>query len=118
MGVTPRLLPLLLHPDRLTNQALVDTVTGMAVRVGRDAFLRQQKAIIARPDGRADLTRIACPTLVLCGRQDALTPLAVHDEMAATIPGAKLVMLEDCGHLAPLERPDAVTAALRDWLTW
>ena len=117
-GVTPRLLPLLLHPDRLTDQALVDDVMGMAGRVGRDAFLRQQTAIMARPDGRADLARIACPTLVLCGRQDALTPLAVHEEMAAAIAGARLVIVEDCGHLSPLEQPDTVTAALRDWLTW
>jgi pimeloyl-ACP methyl ester carboxylesterase len=117
-GVTPRLLPLLLHPDRLTDEALVDTVTGMAERVGRDAFLRQQAAIMARPDGRADLARVACPTLVLCGRQDALTPLALHEEMATAIAGARLVVVADCGHLAPLERPAPVTAALRDWLTW
>jgi pimeloyl-ACP methyl ester carboxylesterase len=117
-GVTPRLLPLLLHPDRLTDEALVDTVIGMAERVGRDAFLRQQKAIMGRPDGRADLARIACPTLILCGRQDALTPLAVHDEMAAAIPGVRLVVVEDCGHLTPLEQPDAATAALREWLNW
>jgi pimeloyl-ACP methyl ester carboxylesterase len=117
-GVTPRLLPLLLHPDRLTDQALVETVAGMAERVGRDAFLRQQTAIMARPDRRADLPRIACPTLVLCGRQDALTPLAVHDEMAAAIPGARFVVIENSGHLTPLEQPGPVAAALRDWLTW
>lgn len=116
-GVTPRLLPLLLHPDRLGDRPLVDTVIGMAERVGKDAFLRQQQAILGRPDGRADLARIACPTLVLCGRQDALTPLAVHEEMAAAVKGARLVVVEDCGHLAPLERAEAVTAALQEWLT-
>ena len=115
-GVTPQLMPQLISRDRLGDQALVDTVTGMAERVGRDAFLRQQTAIMGRPDGRADLKRVACPTLVLCGRDDALTPPALHEEMAAAIPGAELVVAEDCGHLSTLERPETVTAALRDWL--
>ncbi|MCC7275771.1 MAG: alpha/beta fold hydrolase [Alphaproteobacteria bacterium] len=115
-GVTARLLPLLIHADRLGDQPLVDTVTGMAERVGRDAFLRQQSAILGRPDGIPDLPAITCPTLVLCGRQDALTPLDAHEEMARHIPGARLVVIEDCGHLSPLERPEAVNAALRAWL--
>jgi pimeloyl-ACP methyl ester carboxylesterase len=115
-GVTPRLLPFLVHTDRLTDQPLVEMVTSMAERVGSAAFLRQQRAIIGRPDGRADLARIACPTLILCGREDALTPLALHEEMAAAIPGAKLKIVEHCGHLSTLERPDAVNSALRDWL--
>jgi pimeloyl-ACP methyl ester carboxylesterase len=116
-GVTPRLLPLLIHAERLTDKPLVDAVIGMAERIGKDAFLRQQQAILGRPDGRPDLAKIACPTLVLCGRQDALTPLAAHEEMAASIKGSRLVVVEDSGHLPPLERPDAVTAALREWLT-
>ncbi len=115
-GVTPRLLPQLLNPDRLTDQVLVDIIIGMAERIGRDAFLRQQAAIMGRPDGRTDLGRIACPTLVLCGRQDALAPPAVHQEMAAAIPGAELVVVEDCGHLSTLEQPDIVSDALRRWL--
>lgn len=116
-GVTPRLLPLLIHPDRMADEALTGAVMAMADAVGKDAFLRQQQAILTRPDGRGDLARIACPTLVLCGRQDALTPLEAHEEMAAAIPGARLVVIEDCGHLSTLEAPDAVTAAMRDWLT-
>lgn len=115
-GVTPRLLPLLLHPDHLADEALVDTVMGMAERVGKEAFLRQQKAILGRPDSRPDLARVACPTLVLCGREDALTPLALHEEMAAAIPGARLEVIEHCGHLATLEHPGAVTEAMRSWL--
>jgi pimeloyl-ACP methyl ester carboxylesterase len=78
-GVTPQLLPQLIGRDRLTDTALVDTIMAMAERVGHDAFLRQQTAIMGRPDGRADLGRIACPTLVLCGRDDAVTPFALHE---------------------------------------
>jgi pimeloyl-ACP methyl ester carboxylesterase len=115
-GVTPQLLPQLIGHGRLTDTALVDTIMAMAERVGHDAFLRQQTAIMGRPDGRADLGRIACPTLVLCGRDDAVTPVALHEEMAAAIPGAELVVVEDCGHLSTIERPEAVNAALRRWL--
>lgn len=115
-GVTPRLLPQLLHPAHLTDAALTATVMQMAERVGPAAFLRQQTAIMDRPDGRLDLTRIACPTLVLCGRQDLLTPPALHEEMAAAIPGAELVTLDDCGHLSALEQPQRVSAELRRWL--
>jgi pimeloyl-ACP methyl ester carboxylesterase len=115
-GVTPRLLPLLIHPARHEDKPLTDVVTGMAEQVGKEAFLRQQKAIMGRPDGREDLRRIACPTLVLCGRQDALTPLALHEEIAGLVPGAKLQVVDDCGHLSTLEKPLTVTAALRQWL--
>jgi pimeloyl-ACP methyl ester carboxylesterase len=115
-GVTGQLLPLLLHPGRLDDEALATEILAMAGRVGREAFLRQQAAIMSRPDSRPDLVRIACPTMVLCGRQDALTLPAWHTEIAAGIANARLVMLEDCGHLAPMERPTEVSAALADWL--
>lgn len=115
-GVTQRLLPLLIHPDRIRDAVLTRAVLEMAGRIGRDAFIRQQTAIMNRPDSRRDLGLIHCPTLVLCGRQDGLTPLAVHVDMAAALPNAALVTIEDCGHLSPLEQPHAVSAVLRYWL--
>jgi len=115
-GVTRRLLPQLIHPDRLNDIQLTETIFAMAERLGREAFQRQQRVIMNRPDSRRDLGLIHCPTLVLCGRQDLRTPLAVSEEMAEKIPRASLVVIEDCGHLAPLERPREVGAALRDWL--
>ncbi|MGK9165069.1 alpha/beta hydrolase [Inquilinus limosus] len=115
-GVTPRLLPMLLHPSRLEDPVLTGRVMAMAARIGRDAFLRQQTAILGRPDSRPDLPRIGCPTLVVCGRQDALTPLPVSEEMAGLIPGAELVVVEDSGHLSTMEQPEAVNAALAAWL--
>ena len=71
---------------------------------------------LARIDLGGRLGEIRCPTLVLCGRQDQLTPLDCHMELAAGIANARLVVLEDCGHLAPMERPEVVTDALRAWL--
>ncbi|MGY8992432.1 MAG: alpha/beta fold hydrolase, partial [Rhodospirillales bacterium] len=104
-GVTSRLLPLLIHDSRLEDDDLTQTIFKMAESVGKDAYLRQQHVIMTRPDGSDDLAKIMCPTLVLCGREDALTPLRVHEKMAERIPNAHLVVVEDCGHLAPLERP-------------
>ncbi len=114
--VTDRLLPLLVHPARVKDEPLVRTIREMAERVGLAAYLRQQRAIIGRPDFRPLLPAIRCPTLVLCGRQDALTPLAFHQEITAAIPGAGLEVIEACGHLSTLERPTEVNAALRAWL--
>jgi pimeloyl-ACP methyl ester carboxylesterase len=115
-GVTPTLLPNLIHPDRLADTALVKTITDMADTVGAEGFRRQETAILGRGDGRPDLPRIAVPTLVVVGREDRLTPVKVAEEMAALMPRSRLEIIEHCGHLTTLERPDAVNAAMREWL--
>lgn len=114
--VARRLLPVLLHPSRLAEPEPTGTVLQMAREIGQDAFLRQERALIARPDRRPDLAAIACPTLVLAGREDALTPLDRQLELAHGIPDATLVLVPGCGHLAPLERPEAVNRQLLAWL--
>lgn len=115
-GVTPRLLPQLIHPRHLGGPIGAE-VMAMAERVGRDAFLRQQAAILGRPDSRPDLPGIRMPVLVAAGEEDVLTPPALAREMAEAIPGARLALLPGCGHLPPMEDPAAVTALLRAWLT-
>jgi pimeloyl-ACP methyl ester carboxylesterase len=117
VGVTHLLLPLFLHRARLNDEKLVATVKKMAKNIGKEAFIRQERAIISRADSLPLLPTIACPTLVLCGRQDALTPLERHEEMARGIPGAVLAVIEDCGHLSTLERPAEVGEALKRWLS-
>jgi pimeloyl-ACP methyl ester carboxylesterase len=114
--VTSRMLPLMLHPSRVKDARLTKTIRDMAERTGVEAYLRQQRAIISRPDFRPQLPKIKCLTLVLCGRQDQLTPPECSEEMAAAIPEAKLLVVEECGHLSTLERPDEVNAAMREWL--
>jgi pimeloyl-ACP methyl ester carboxylesterase len=114
-GVTPRLLPQLLHPDNLAGP-LGQEVMAMADRVGRAAFHRQQRAIMSRPDSRPGLPAIAVPTLVGVGEDDALTPPHLAEEMAALIPGARLARIPQAGHLPPMERPEAVTTLLAEWL--
>jgi pimeloyl-ACP methyl ester carboxylesterase len=115
--VTETLLPLLVHPARLSERALTDTIKSMAGNICKDAFIRQERAIMSRPDSLGLLASINCPALALCGRQDALTPLARHEEIAAGIEGARLEIIEDCGHLSTLERPAEVNSALRRWLS-
>ena len=114
--VPHRLLPNVVHPDRLDDERLASVVFDMAKAIGPEVFVRQERAIIGRPDSREDLPNITCPTLVLCGREDALTPLHLHEEMASLIPDSRLRVIEECAHLSTLERPERVTAALREWL--
>jgi pimeloyl-ACP methyl ester carboxylesterase len=111
-------LPFLLHPDSLRDSQLTQKVIAMSDRVGPEVFCRRQKAMMNRKDSRGDLSRITCPTLVVCGRQDVIEPLELHEEVVSGIPGARLAIVEDCGHLSSMERPQAVTALLRYWLTY
>ena len=115
-GVTNRLLPQLVHPSRLQDRPLIDVLQAMALAVGKDGFVRQQRAILDRPDSRSLLAGIDVPTLVLCGAQDQLTPPALSREIAQGVAGATLVEIAQCGHVAPLERPEQVNASLLEWL--
>ena len=116
-GVQPSLLPQIVHREHLDDQSIVQPILDMAAEVGADGFCRSQTAMIARADSRPLLVCIKQPTLVLVGRQDIATPLVRAQEMAADIANARLVLIEDCGHMAPLEKPAEVSAALRRWLT-
>jgi len=116
LGITDILLPMLIHRSQLANRELASTIKRMAKNTGRDAFIRQERAIISRSDSLPLLPRIDCPTLIMCGRQDALVPLALHQEMAAGISGSKLEIVEECGHLSTMERPVETSAALARWL--
>jgi pimeloyl-ACP methyl ester carboxylesterase len=116
--ITQLLMPALVHPSRLHDEALTEAVRAMARNIGPEAFLRQTEAIIGRPPRLDGLHRYRLPTLILVGREDAITPLELHEEMAAGIPGSELVIIEDCGHLSTLEQPQTVTALLRRWLLY
>ncbi len=116
--IPTKLLPKLVNAEHAQNPAIANVVLQMAERIGVDGFHNQQTAILNRIDGRADLAKINCPTLVLCGADDIMTPPSVHQEMVDCVgANATLVVVPDSGHLSPLEQPDAVTAALRTWLS-
>lgn len=114
-GMTEQLLPSFVAPDRLDDAALVQRINAMTLRQGRDVFVRQNA--MRREDGTAVLRSLACPVLILCGQHDVLTPPALHEEMAALMPQAQLVVIGDSGHMSPMEQPAAVTRAMRRWLS-
>jgi len=111
------LFPLFVHRDRHGDESLRAIVRAMAEETGAEAFVRQQRAIMTRPDARPLLASISCPTLVLVGDGDELTVPALSEELATGIAGACLVVVPDCGHLSTLEQPGAVNAALVAWMS-
>ncbi len=115
-GVLDELFPGFVHPSRREDGALRKLVHDMGDDIGAEAFVRQQTAIISRPDSRPTLAWIKCPTLVLTGDEDNTIPNALSKEMADGIPGAKLVILAQCGHLPQVEQPQATSDALVEWL--
>jgi pimeloyl-ACP methyl ester carboxylesterase len=115
--VVPAVLAALMTPENLADPAIGGVARAMAHEVGSEGFVRQQMAIMGRPDSRPHLAAIACPTLVVCGRNDTLTPLDRAEEMAAGVARGRLALIDDCAHLSALEQPAAVSAALAQWLT-
>ncbi len=102
---------------RRSDLALYRVIRQMADETGPEAFIRQQTAIMNRPDSRADLAAIGCPALVVAGADDDVTIPDYAAEIAGHIPQARLVVIPNCGHLSTLEQPAAVTQALVSWLT-
>ena len=115
-GVLGDLFPGFVHPSRQTDAGLRQLVDDMGDDVGAEAFIRQQMAVISRPDSRPSLAWIKCPTLVLSGDTDNTIPNSLSEEMANGIHGARLVILPDCGHLPQVEQPQATADALAEWL--
>jgi pimeloyl-ACP methyl ester carboxylesterase len=109
-------LPPMVHPDRTQDEALMGPLREMVLRASPEQHERQIRALLNRPDPRELLPTIRCPTLVLVGRQDRWSPVSQHEEIAAAIPSAELVVIEDSGHMVTVEQPDATSRALLAWL--
>ena len=99
-GVLTDLLPKLLHPNQLDDKSITGLLVEMGEDAGKEVFKRQQTAIIGRADSRPFLNNIHCPTLVLCGAEDLITPREVHEEIAESIPGARVTVIKQCGHIS------------------
>ena len=109
-----RSLGSLVHPD--TPEDVRAELVGMSVRVGAQAYVRQNRAVIARADLRSGLSRIRVPTAVIVGEQDRLTPAELSRDISRLTPGSTFHLIPECGHLPPIERPDAVAALLMELL--
>jgi pimeloyl-ACP methyl ester carboxylesterase len=106
----------MVHPRRLDDAALIEDIVAMFERKSVDDFERQIRALLHRPDAVDVLRAIRVPALLLCGRQDGWAPVAQHEAMHRLLPAATLVVVDDAGHMAPMEQPGAVAQALCDWL--
>jgi pimeloyl-ACP methyl ester carboxylesterase len=116
-GEIPSLLfPLLVHASRRDDEALRAVVDAMFFDIGPEAHVRQQTAIMNRPDSRPSLPDIRCPALVVAGDGDELTPPSIAAEIAGGIVGSRLAIVPECGHLSTLEQPAHVSALLSDWM--
>lgn len=104
-------------PDRANDADLLAIVRRMAEQTGPEAFVRQQRAIMGRPDSRPALPAIGCPTLMIVGDRDQIVPVEHGQEIVSAIPGSRLVTMPMCGHLSTLERPAAATHALMEFLS-
>lgn len=107
--------PGMVHPER-RKSAVFEDILQMIERSTPERFAAQQGALIQRPDATALLGRITCPTLLLCGRQDEWSPVSRHEEMQKLIPGSRLCVIEDSGHMTTMEQPRAVAEAMANWL--
>lgn len=116
-AVIEGLMPKQLHALHMEDAEMVSMITDMAMSLGNKTFIRQQRAIAGRIDSIPSLSLIKCPTLVLCGRDDAITPIGLHQEMVTEIEGSGLSIVDECGHLSALEQPTRVNEALTQWLT-
>jgi pimeloyl-ACP methyl ester carboxylesterase len=115
-AILDELFPLFVHPSRRDDADLRKLIHDMGDDLGADAFVRQQTAVIGRADSRPTLAAIKCPTLVLTGDEDNTIPNRLSVEIADGIPGAKLTILPQCGHMPQPEQPQATADALVEWL--
>lgn len=109
-------LPPMVHADRVADAALMEGLRAMVLRMSPDIYRRQVTALLGRPDAFPSLRSVACPTLVGVGRQDRWSPPDQHEAIVEAIPHARYVIFEDSGHMSLVEAPEAVTAALLDWM--
>lgn len=106
----------MVHPDRLADAHFIEHIVAMFERKSAEVFACQIHALLDRPDGGDVLRALKVPTLLQCGRQDAWSPPAQHEAMRTLAPAAALDVIENAGHMAPMEQPEAVAASLNRWL--
>jgi pimeloyl-ACP methyl ester carboxylesterase len=114
--VVDELAAMCIHAAGPRGREALATLRAMALRAGMEVFLRQNEAVITRSDRSSVFKTLSVPTLFLWGRHDRFSPPERAQAYAAGVPGARVVVVEDCGHLPTLEQPDAATAAVREWL--
>ncbi|UAK26071.1 alpha/beta fold hydrolase [Sphingomonas nostoxanthinifaciens] len=116
-ALVDRWLPPMLAPAHRDDPAILQPLRAMCIGVGVEDFAAQSEAMLSRPPVDDLLPRIACPTLVITGAEDAWSPPAQHEAIAALIPDARLAIIPGAGHMLPAEAPDALNELIAAWLT-
>jgi pimeloyl-ACP methyl ester carboxylesterase len=106
----------MLSPSHRRDAALVQAIIDMVERMSGQIYAAQTRALLGRPDATGVLESVACPSMILCGMQDGWSPPARHEQMATLVPHSILRLIEDCGHMAMMEQPDLILAAMEEWL--
>lgn len=106
----------MIAPSRQQDAELLDAILRMVARMSAEIYAGQTQALLTRPDATPVLSTIRCPTLILCGKQDSWSPPQRHQRMAELVPGSELRLIDDCGHMSPMERPAEVSALLEEWM--
>ncbi len=114
-ALAKRWLPGMVHSGRTEDAGLMAQLTAMVERMDPDLHARQIHALVTRPNASEYVAGIGCPALLAVGRQDQWSPVAQHEDMLRRMPNATLTIIEDAGHFAPVEQPQAVAALLSDW---
>lgn len=115
-GMSPMLMRTFIHPSKMEDKKVSQTIYDMVESTGADGFIYQTKMVLGRPESVSDLPEVSCPTLIICGEDDERTPIHLSEEMAKLIPNSHLVRIENCGHLPPLEKPERVSDLLKEFL--
>jgi pimeloyl-ACP methyl ester carboxylesterase len=107
----------MVHPDRLQDADLIESIVAMMARKSADVFAAQIEALLNRPDASSVMREVTVPTLIACGRQDSWANVSQHEAMQALLPSADLQVIEDAGHMCPMERPRETAQVLNNWLS-
>jgi pimeloyl-ACP methyl ester carboxylesterase len=112
-----RWLPGMVYAPNQSNKALMTKLKNMVLRATPDLHARQIKALVDRPDASAYLAQIECPVLLIVGQEDQWSPVSQHEDMLKLLPNARLEIIADAGHFAPIEQPESVARLLADFLS-
>ena len=116
-ALTDRWLPGMVYAPNQSNEALMTKLKNMVLRATPDLHARQIKALVDRPDASAYLVQIECPVLLIVGQEDQWSPVSQHEDMLKLLPNARLEIIADAGHFAPIEQPESVARLLADFLS-
>ncbi len=115
-GLSDTALRKFIHPSRYQDEDLVQLIKNMASESGVKTFIAQHEATINRRSRLVDLAKLNCATIIVASREDQVVPLALIENMSNNILGSELKIIDNCGHMIPLEQPEKLNDTLKKWI--